>query len=442
MKKLVTILMLVLSLGGCAADGLDPSTPELEPGAVAAAKADGAFGATTLRLGDRAMGETSGDGLVLYAIALDEGDQIRLTVRRTSGDLRPSAYLYRGTEVFLRPASFDVTADSVTLDYTLEQGGEHHILVKAYRGEGAGGFVLETACTGGACDGVPVDPIARQSLCIQDAADCALAELPSWDGRVADARARSIFEGCLASQGEPCADACTDDAGACDTIIGQLPFFADQSEACLGVMTSCLSGCEEIGGYYSSDEIENTAANACWSGYNGNCLELVQGHVDCGGADYAAGTVEACRATCAATEGAWDEGPWDGCMEECDSAARADDDFIGQVADEAGELVSIDSSDAFDPVSFRDLPEAIRAAAEREREQWNAEAERFGRTDMAFLDETDEDGGPFSITRDGRIIGYMVPMTYAIDESGFDGGGASLYFNLSGALITSVEWWG
>ena len=36
-----------------------------------------------------------------------------MRITRTSGDLEPAAYLYRGTEIFVRPDNFDVSASEV-----------------------------------------------------------------------------------------------------------------------------------------------------------------------------------------------------------------------------------------------------------------------------------------------------------------------------------------
>lgn len=441
MKKLIRVMMVALALTGCALNGGYDPTPDLEAGAVASAKADGAFGAEELSLGQRTSGDASGSAFSLYAIALDATDRVRVTVTRTAGDLRPAAYLYRGTEIYVAPDDYQVGDGTVTLEYAIEEGGEHHIVVKAYHGEGAGEFELATECTGGACAGISADPIQRQSDCIEAAAQCAIADLPRWDGRVGEVRARSIFDDCLAGQADPsCASACDGDgAPVCDEIVGQLPALADQDATCHSVLTSCLADCAGIGGYYGPSSLEETAASACWTGYFGNCEEYVWAHEACGGTDYAAGSVAECRARCVATEGAWDEGPWDGCMEPCDELARQHDDFIRSVAREAGEYVDVGSSEAFAYVPYAEVPERIRGAVQAQIETFDEEARASGRVnDHAMV----SDENHFTISRDGEVVGYMIGVDYAIDDSLFDGGGQNLYYNLEGELVFDEEWWG
>ncbi|MGE0790800.1 MAG: hypothetical protein AB7S26_34315 [Sandaracinaceae bacterium] len=323
MERLRSILFVLAlaggALGGCAMSGFDPS-PDLEAGAVASAKADGAFGAREIALGERVTGNAAGEAFQLFALRLDATDEIRVTVTRTSGDLNPAGYLYRGTEIYVRPTEYTVGEAGVSLDYTGLEGGEHHIVVKAYHGEGAGEFELVVECTGGACAGIDPNPVGRQSACIEAAAQCALNDLPRWNGFVGTTRARSIFTGCLAQDADTsCTSACEDDASAiCDEIIGQLPRLADQGAECHALLSSCLSSCEDVGGNYDAESLDESAASACWSGYNGNCEEFIWGHESCGGTEYAADSSDACLARCAATEGAWDEGPWDGCTDECE----------------------------------------------------------------------------------------------------------------------------
>ena len=442
MKKRILTMLVVAVMTGCASTGYDPTLPDVDTGAISAAKADGAFGAETISLGDTATGTTAGDGFVLYAIHLDAGDRVRLNVRRTDGDLRPSGYLYRGTEVFVHPDDYEVDAGSVHLDYTIADGGEHHIVVKAYHGEGAGSFELVPECTGGTCDGsgIPTDPLLAQSYCIESATSCSIADLPRWGGAVAETRARNIFADCLAAEGDLCANACDDADGreACDLIIGQLPDLADQSTECVSVLNSCLDDCAGMGGYYSPYELSDTAASACWDGYNGNCLEFIGGHDACGGDSYSTGSLGECRARCSATEGAWDEGPWDGCMEPCDEMQDEIDVFISSVADEAGEYLRIDGSDAFGLARWEDLDSSSLWRVDYTIRQFDEAAMRDGRADRAARSEE----VPFSITQNGEIVGYVVGVDYVIDAPLFDGAGVSLYINLDGELVTSVEWSG
>lgn len=440
MKRFFRILVVMLALTGCTAStGFDPMS-DLDPGAIALAKADGAFGAQEIAFDQRVQGEAGGSAFSLYAMNLGETDELRITVNRTSGDLKPSAYLYRGTETFVEPVDYETRDGFVTLSYRIAAGGEHHIVVKAYEGRGNGAFELSVECTGGTCRGIPADPLQRQSRCIQQATRCAIDDLPRWNGRVADARSRSIFNGCLdAQEDQACRTACDDEgAPVCGEAVSRLPFLADQSTACHAVLNECMDRCTETSGFYTADSVGETAAMACWTGYNGNCAEFIADHQACGGSEYATGTVAECRARCGATEGAWDEGPWDGCMEECHEIARQHDDFIREVAREAGEYVELGSSSAFTFQRFADMPEDVHDRVQSRIEQFAEEAMRDGRTDYGYV----SDEKLFTITRDGEVVGYMVAIEYAIDDTLFDGGGQNLYFNLEADIVSDETFWG
>lgn len=329
--RIVSILGLCLSLA-CAADVETPSfDPEVSPGIeseLAESKADGAFGSREISLGDTVSSSTGGEGLVLYSLQLEAGDQIRLEVTRDSGDLRPSAYLYAGINTYVRPTSYDVSSGSVELFYTIENDGEHFIAVKAHRGTGNGEFTLATSCSGGICDGASrFVGVQRADQCLTRAADCALVDLDSYNGRVGAATAQRILNECLAAEGDDCVDSC--DAApelqyTCGVILDLLPVFADTSRECLVEATICLDTCSEVNPYGYTDDTEYLQTPTCWDGHQGgsssatgDCMEYAFGHEDCGGDSYAAESEDACLELCAATDGAWDEGPWDSCTDEC-----------------------------------------------------------------------------------------------------------------------------
>ncbi len=440
MKKLIGITLVIAAMTGCAAgDVYDPS-PDLEPGAIAAAKADGAFGSTEISLGERVTGNAAGTAIALFALELEAGDEMRVTVTRASGDLAPSAYLYRGTEHYVAPDDYDTADGRVTLNYGPSADGTHHIVVKAYEGVGAGEFELVTECTGGPCAGISADPVQRQSDCIEAAAQCSIAALPRYDGRVGDVTARRVFNDCLDAQAdESCRTACDEEgAPVCGEVVAALPDLADQTMLCRDLLSSCLDDCAGMGGFYTPGSIGEAAASACWTGYFGNCAEFIGGHQACGGTEYDVGSVGECRARCAAVEGAWDEGPWDGCMEECDEIARQHDDFIREVADEAGEYVGVDSHEAFAAVRWDDVPSDVKWTVERRIRDFNELAESEGRTDTAAL----SDENILTISRDGEVVGYMIGVDYWIDHTLFDGGGINLYLNLEGEVVSDEEWWG
>ncbi len=332
MRRTQLLILSLFVLGACASE-----TPEFEPTvddpavdtAVAAAKADGAFGARDISVGDTVTGETSGDGLVLFTFDAEALDQIQIEVTRTSGDLRPAAYLFEGVENQLYPDDFDASSDNVRLNYSLDVTGEYYIVVRAYRGEGAGEFSATVSCVGGPCaGGSRLTGLARADQCLMRASDCALREVPSYGGRVGEVTAARILDECLAEEGSDCTDAC--DAHpqldrACDVIKFELTFLADQSRGCLVGASYCLDACNEASFYGYGEEDYFTSAT-CWDGHQGdsssaegNCVDYYAGLVDCGGSDYEGDTYDGCVALCEATDGAWDEGPWDSCIDYCDA---------------------------------------------------------------------------------------------------------------------------
>ncbi|MFT5354628.1 MAG: hypothetical protein ACI9KE_001835 [Polyangiales bacterium] len=274
--RIASILGLCLCLA-CAADVETPSfDPEVSPGIeseLAESKADGAFGSREISLGDTVSSSTGGEGLVLYSLQLEAGDQIRLEVTRDSGDLRPSAYLYAGINTYVRPTSYDVSSGSVELFYTIENDGEHFIAVKAHRGTGNGEFTLATSCSGGICDGASrFVGVQRADQCLTRAADCALVDLDSYNGRVGAATAQRILNECLAAEGDDCVDSC--DAApelqyTCGVILDLLPVFADTSRECLVEATICLDTCSEVNPYGYTDDTEYLQTPTCWDGHQG-----------------------------------------------------------------------------------------------------------------------------------------------------------------------------
>lgn len=442
--RLVLFLGLLVALGCATEDAstLDLSSDPDLSAEVTAAKADGAFGSREIELGERVSGSAGGDTLSLYAIELRAGDEFSVNVATTSGTLRPAAYLYFGTTVFIRPDSVESTSTGVALQFTAVTSGTHHIVVRAYRSLGEGSFVMDTACTGGGCAGEStLTGNARINECINAATDCAFEALPDYDGRVGPSTANRVFNGCLAETGPDCVEVCgsSDEASdACELIVAQLPTFADHSTACVAEMTMCLDSCREIDPFAGDDDIENRSSSACWSGYNGNCLEYVEGHELCGGDTYDAGSFDECRARCAATEGAFDEGPWDFCMEECDEIADGVDAYIQDVADDAGEGATLEDHSAFVVVDWDDVPRDVYDAADEWAANWTETAfGTLGRDDRAdiYMEEY-----PLSIVRSGAIIGYMIDIRYQLEEPDFDGtAGAQLYFNTRAELVTEVE---
>ncbi|MDX2091144.1 MAG: hypothetical protein SFX73_25010 [Kofleriaceae bacterium] len=278
-------------------------------------KADGLLDAAEkLDFDEVGTGFVEDEQMDLYAIDLRGGDKITAVMQRTSGDLDPHFTLYYGTS-YRASATFARTTTKITKTYTLESTGRYYIAVKAYQNHGAGKYTFKISCNGGPCAGEPavLDLSAEdKGECIEKARVCSFAALPSHNGNVGAARARTIFENCLGDamttdHGAQCDDACDgDDAKAiCDDIIADLPFFADATPACIAELNTCLDECTNYDDG-EADEVSYTSVGVCWTnGFNGTCDNYARGHAACGGTDYTADSTAACHAFCQATNGAW-----------------------------------------------------------------------------------------------------------------------------------------
>lgn len=120
-----------------------------------AARTDAGVSAIPLQLGESAEGEIAVLGAgVDYAIALEAGGLIRLSIYTLQGDLAPAAYL-RGPSGFVEPDTYVIDGQRVDLDYVISPSATYTIEVRAHRDQGTGRFRLDTQCTGGTCDPNP-----------------------------------------------------------------------------------------------------------------------------------------------------------------------------------------------------------------------------------------------------------------------------------------------
>lgn len=296
--------------------------------AISTGKADGLLdSAPVLAFDQVGTGYVEGDQLDVYAIDLRKNSTIAITQTVTDGDLAPHFTLYRGGTFHVSSTSFDRTTTAIVKTYALTESGRHYIGLKPYQGDGAGRYELKITCIVGPCTGIePVEPEPLEpgeaGNCIQKARRCAFDKLAAFNGAVGPARARSIFEGCMAdSADERCDSVCaTFDGGRelCDDIIGSLPFYADQSEQCLDTLESCMVDCYDIGGDGVPDELAYSSEGVCWqNGFNGTCDGYARGHAACGG-EYADDSNEQCHALCQSTTGAWTDDLDLLCVEACD----------------------------------------------------------------------------------------------------------------------------
>lgn len=336
-------LILCLFVGAvgpaCAADDLGVAEDDWsEPIVSADGKADGILDlAPALSFGRESTGTVGGQALQVFALDLRKRDRFTLVMRKTGGDLVPSTTLYFGVGDAVSSATFESSSGSVTRTFEIGDTGRYYVAARAYRGRGAGGFSLLATCTGGPCAGEAPPAgealtVSQRGHCVDAARRCAFEGLPRFNGHVGPARARSLFEACISSVAleagtVACTTACAaltdEDESAvelCDDVIGGLPFYADQSGACLVKANACVDDCVYAG--HGSDELATklwtTHGSLCWhSGLNGTCDGYARGHEVCGG-DYAEGSTAECLALCHATIGAHVEDVDTTCEEQCE----------------------------------------------------------------------------------------------------------------------------
>jgi hypothetical protein len=327
MTRTTALALTTILLAACGAgEGYDEDwgTDDIPTG-----KADGLLdGAPILTFATVGRGYVEGEQLDVYGIDLRGGDKITTKMVVTEGDLSPHNTLYFGGSVYLRSATFQRTDASITKTYTIEDTGRHYIAVKAYRNVGAGRYTIQFTCTGGPCAGEPVIRVLsaeERGECIGKARVCSFAELPRWNGAIGPARSRTIFQGCLAAaqtdeDGVACDEACDDDPQArelCDAMVGDLPFYADATPACLAELDECMDSClDESDG--TPEEVAYSAEGVCWvNGFNGTCDGYARGHAKCGGSEYTEGSDEECYEMCESTIGAWLDDLDTICSESC-----------------------------------------------------------------------------------------------------------------------------
>jgi hypothetical protein len=333
MPRLVRFALASLLVAACA----NPGAYDEDWGAdteIASGKADGLLdSAQKLAFDEVGTGYVEGEQMDIYAIDLRGADKITAVMTRTSGDLDPSFTLYYGGSKYISSASFTRSGASITKTYELEfdDSGRYYVAVRPYQNRGAGNYTIKFSCSGGPCAGESVVrslELAEKVECITKARTCSLAALPQWNGAVGAARARTIFQDCLAAaltdeEGSSCAAACDEPEQAkplCESIISALPFYADQDAACFQTLNGCLEDCEGNsfgGGHWDDDELWEMPVSICWDGgFNGNCDSYARDHAACGGT-YEEGSVEQCHEYCESTFGAWNDDLDTVCTEDC-----------------------------------------------------------------------------------------------------------------------------
>jgi hypothetical protein len=282
--------------------------------------------APVIKLGETGKGAIEGKQISVYALDLKKGDQVRMVETITSGSLQPAFTLYFGGSDKISSTTYTASSSKLTKNYAITASGRYYVVLKAYRGTGKGRYSFLPTCTGGTCNGEPLpdEPLDAfgQSACLIEATHCAMAKLPAFNGVVGLARARTIFQSCVADStfdGGSCALACdpAEPKLVCEDVIKSLPFYADQSGACRTTLGDCLVSCYEGDPGWDSDDITTTAFGMCWSyGYNGTCDGFARETRECGGS-LRPDTHERCMSECSSTTGVWNDDLDTMCDEAC-----------------------------------------------------------------------------------------------------------------------------
>lgn len=297
MKKTILGLAATTLLLSCGDSGTTYDDSWGDSQAIPAGKADLIDDVQALELGESVEGEVNSEETNLYKVALTTGDKIKLVNTATSGSLNPSVSLYTRTGSSIRSDSYEVGDQKITKYFTVAGTGEYLIAVRAYRNEGSGKYKVDSSCVGGPCNGEFVEPDPDDTFytsdivqCIYEARECAFNKLPDYNGRVGESRATSIFNDCLESistdEGYSCSTACSfqDADHLCDSIITDLPFYADQTPECVSSFNTCIDDCMDYEDWgWSDDDVWSTGLALCQeNGFNGTC-HYVQQLPECGG---------------------------------------------------------------------------------------------------------------------------------------------------------------
>lgn len=359
MKTTLRIALLLslafATLVGCAADEApyDPDFDANEP--TAGGKADGIFDIIpAIAFGDTVTGTLEGDDVEFYRIRLRRTDDISISMSAEGGAFNPHVSVYYGSSTYVSSDSFDLDGDTVNKVYRLDSEGVYLIAARVYRNNGGGDYSLTLTCNDGPCAGNFPEPVSLLDVdavatCIEAAHECAFAALPAYEGRVGAARSNQIFQECLnegsTDEGESCSEVCEwenpdeerDTARSlCDTIIEDLPFYADQSAECHAEVFSCMSDCttDPSAGDWDT-ELWYSGIGNCWEGVlNGDCDSYARDSEACGG-NILAGSAGECEDFCESTIGAWTDDISDICGRDSDCDDYCDVD-IAAAGEECG----------------------------------------------------------------------------------------------------------
>ena len=283
--------------------------------------------APVIQVGDTHTGAITKNQIDLWAVELRTGDDLTISQVVRSGDLAPEFRLMSANQK-ISSASFNVDDDLLTKTYQMQESGRFFIAVRAYQGEGQGSYTIKVECNGGPCAGAPVEvPLLEPHVadkCIAKARACAFDDMETYNGAVGPTRARTLFTECLDKvehDGMPCTSACEGDnaTAVCQTNIEAIPFYADQSEQCIGELNRCVNACKEYadGNYWYEDGVGDGPDYICtFEGLHGSCDSYARDHEWCDG-PHADGSQAQCLGFCWNGWTAWSDDDYGTCSEEC-----------------------------------------------------------------------------------------------------------------------------
>jgi hypothetical protein len=315
-----------LLLAACASD---------EPGSIRQDEGfhtnyDGPMGwAPVVEIGSPISGTITKQQFDLWGLDLRSGDELTIVQNVTAGDLAPEFKLMTGSGS-VSSTSFDTSDGKLTKTYKLTASGRFFLGVRAYQGSGEGSYAISIACTAGPCAGDPIEvPLLSPSdadECIGLARACAFEDMQVYAGAVGAVRARTLFTDCLNktsihSGSISCAKACEGDSATmvCETNIGVIPFYADQSDKCIGELNRCVGDCKQYadGNYWYDDGVADGPDFICtFESAHGSCDSYAREHAWCGGPNAHESHAQ-CMGFCFNAWNAFSDDDYGSCGDEC-----------------------------------------------------------------------------------------------------------------------------
>ncbi len=327
-NRTVCTIFAGLLLAACAGDGSEP----VDSNESFHTNYNGPMGwAPVVEIGAPISGSITKQQFDLWGLDLRSGDELTIVQNVTSGDLAPEFKLMPGNGN-VSSTSHDVADGQLTKTYKLEGSGRFFLGVRAYQGNGEGTYAIDISCTGGPCAGdvieVPLLSPEDANECIAKARDCAFEDMAVYNGSVGEVRARKLFTECLDktsihSGGISCANACEGDNATmvCETNIGVIPFYADQSDACIGELNRCVDECKMYadGNYWYDDGPADGPDFICtFESLHGSCDSYARDHEWCGGENVHESQAQ-CSDFCWTAWNAFSDDDYGTCAEECGS---------------------------------------------------------------------------------------------------------------------------